>query len=328
MDDRKVWIYGLIDPRNNEVKYVGKTFRLERRFKDHLNEKSNTLKTAWIGKLKKLNLIPELFILDETNIEKCDNLEIYWICQMKTWGFSLKNMTNGGDGSYGVKPWNKGLKGIFHHTNESKKKMSDKRKGKELTWLKNRKVSDEERMKMSLYRKGRKLGKHKNIENGNNKEVYCYNLMGEIVKIYKSGRETINDGFSPNCVSKVCRKIEKTHKEHIFSFIEIENFNSEDYKKNVWNKNKKGLYKHSNETKEKLRKPRKKTNRNFNGENNPKSKKTYVYDLDFNLIKTYNYIKECENDGYNYSVVKNRCREKSLKPYKNVIFSITELKNK
>ena len=34
MDNRIIWIYGLIDPRDNEVKYVGKTFRLEQRFKD------------------------------------------------------------------------------------------------------------------------------------------------------------------------------------------------------------------------------------------------------------------------------------------------------
>jgi hypothetical protein len=30
--------------------------------------------------------------------------EIYWINQFKTWGFELKNLTNGGDGgSLGVK---------------------------------------------------------------------------------------------------------------------------------------------------------------------------------------------------------------------------------
>lgn len=227
MDDRKIWIYGLIDPRNNEVKYVGKTFRLERRFKDHLNEKGNTLKTAWIKKLKKLNLIPELFILDETNIEKCDDLEIYWICQMKTWGFSLKNMTNGGNGSYGIKPWNKGLKGVFHHTDESKNKMSEKRKGLKI-WL-GKNHTEESKQKMSEQRKGKKLGKYKS--NGNYKKVYCYDLNGKLIKIYKSGRDTINDGFGYDCVSKVCRRINKTHKNHIFSLTEIENFNPDDYKK-------------------------------------------------------------------------------------------------
>jgi hypothetical protein len=232
MDNRKVWIYGLIDPRNNEVKYVGKTFRLERRFKDHLTEKGNTLKTSWIKKLKKLNLVPELFILDETNILECDLLEIFWISQMKTWGFDLKNMTKGGDGSYGVKPWNKGLKGIFHHTDESKKKMSEQRKGKELTWFKDKKWSEDRRKKMSEQRKGRKLGKYKS--NGNYKKVYCYDKIGNLVKIYKSGKDTENDGFDSDIVSKVCRKINKTHKGYIFSLSEINNFNPNDYVKNVW----------------------------------------------------------------------------------------------
>jgi len=315
MDSRKVWIYGLIDPRDNEVKYIGKTFRLERRFKDHLNGKGNTLKTAWIKKLKKSNLIPELFILDETNIKNCDSLEIYWISQMKTWGFSLKNMTNGGDGSYGVKPWNKGLKDVFHHTEESKKKMSIGRKGMN-TWSKGMKHTEESKQKMSESRKGVKIDKNKNNGFGN-KKVYCYNKMGEIVKIYKSGRETINDGFSPNCVSKVCRKLEKTHREHIFSFNEIKNFNLEDYNKFTWNKNKKGLYKHSEETLKKLKDSKK---------INSKRKKLFIYDLNFNLIKVYDSMKKIKKDGISYYMVRNICINKSLKPYKEMIFSNVELK--
>lgn len=313
---RVIWIYGLIDPRDNEVKYVGKTFRLDRRFKDHLIEKGNTLKTAWIKKLKKLNLIPEMFILDETNIENCNFWEIYWINQMKCWGFNLKNMTKGGDGSYGVIPWNKNLKGVFHHSEESKKKMSEQRKGKELTWLKDRKVTDEERKKMSEYRKGRKLGKYKS--NGNYKKVFCYDMKGELIKIYESGKDTEKDGFDSGIVSKVCRKINKTHKDHVFSLTEIINFNPNDYKKNVWNKNKKGLYKHSDETLKKMS--------NSKNENNSKSKKLFIYDLNLNLIKIYNSMKKVEKDGISYDTVKERCRKNSLTPYKGMIFSNIELK--
>lgn len=44
-------------------------------------------------------------IIDET-LEDWKTLEQYWICQFKSWGFNLTNITNGGEGSYGAGQWN------------------------------------------------------------------------------------------------------------------------------------------------------------------------------------------------------------------------------
>ncbi len=112
-------IYILIDPRNNQVRYVGKSNNPRERFKNHLNKSHNpkSYKTNWINKLRELNLKPIMQIIDTVPIEDWIFWEMYWISQFKTWGFNLVNHTNGGDGSTfgnstsfkkGHKSWNEG----------------------------------------------------------------------------------------------------------------------------------------------------------------------------------------------------------------------------
>lgn len=226
-DNRKIWIYTLTDPRNNLVKYIGKTFRLNRRLNDHINEiNSNTKKTAWIKNLKKENLKPIFEILEETNIEDCNFLEIYWIGQFKVWGFDLKNTTNGGDGSYGIEPWNKGLKGVFKHSEESKKKMSEWRK-ENTTGEKNGffgKKHSEKNIKIFKEKSSKRRWSEEFKENRrgekspNSKKVFQYDLDGKLIKEYSYGKQTEKFGFDSNMVSKVCRGIHKSHKGYVFSF--------------------------------------------------------------------------------------------------------------
>lgn len=238
---RKVYIYTLSDPTTNTVKYVGKTFRLERRLNDHLKCNGRSKKDAWIKSLINKNLIPLLEVIEETNEIDCNFWEQYWISQFKTWGFILKNMTDGGDGSYGLIPWNKGLKGVFKHSEESKEKMSVSRKGKYLGENNPRygkKLSYETIQKQIEKRLGgKRTDEQKEKISGSNscnaKEIYCYNLDGLFIKKYKCGIETEFDGFDSNIVSKVCRGVNKTHKKHVFSFIEIIDFNYENYIKRV-----------------------------------------------------------------------------------------------
>lgn len=244
MENRKVYIYTLTDPKDGSVKYIGKTFRLGRRLRDHLYEakKSNTPKNAWINKLLREGRKPILDIIDECYIKESNDLEIYWISQFKTWGFELKNYTNGGEGSYGVEPWNKGLKGVFNHSDDSKKKMSEKRKGllkgenNGFYGKKHSKENIELFKKLSSERKWSDdmMNKMSGINSKCIKKVFCYDLQGNLVKKYDYGKQTEEDGFNSNMVSKVCRGIRKTHKSHIFSFELIHNFNPDDYKKNIW----------------------------------------------------------------------------------------------
>lgn len=95
-------IYTLKDPTNNEIRYVGKTIKtLEWRLYQHLH---NTItyknkNASWIKSLIKKGYSPIIELLDETNETNWKYLEIYWISQLKSWGFNLNNMTNGGDGN-------------------------------------------------------------------------------------------------------------------------------------------------------------------------------------------------------------------------------------
>jgi predicted GIY-YIG superfamily endonuclease len=52
-----VFIYTLSDPRDNLIKYVGKTINLKRRFSEHLKESGNYKKPRWIQKLSKISSV-------------------------------------------------------------------------------------------------------------------------------------------------------------------------------------------------------------------------------------------------------------------------------
>ena len=226
---KTVWIYTLSDPITLEIKYVGKTFRIGRRLNDHLKCNGKSKKDAWIKSLLNKNVKPILEIVEITDEKNCNWLEQYWISQFIAWGFKLKNMTEGGDGSFGLTPWNKGLKGVFKHSEKSKIKMSEQRKGKfsgENNPMFGKKMSPEVIEKLRLKRIGQKRSEEfKNNrlgeKNSNSKPVYCYTLEMVFVKEYKCARYVVEDGFDWNTVSKVCRGINKTHKGHVFSFEKI-----------------------------------------------------------------------------------------------------------
>lgn len=134
------YVYKLIDPRNNECKYVGVTTQNPNtRLYRHLHDidKSMNHKNSWLKSLKNCGLLSEVKI---EIIEVCDTSilyerEIFWIKEFKNKGFKLTNMTDGGEvGSLGCK-----------HSDTAKKKISKagkKRLGK--------KLSEETRKKISL----------------------------------------------------------------------------------------------------------------------------------------------------------------------------------
>lgn len=100
-----IYIYTLAHPITGEVRYVGKTDNLARRFSTHttsLTYKNYT--TNWIKSLKSSGLKPVMEVLDETDLHNWVVVEQYWIAQFKAWGFKLTNLTAGGEGSYGRTP--------------------------------------------------------------------------------------------------------------------------------------------------------------------------------------------------------------------------------
>lgn len=95
----KYYIYTLSHPITNEIRYVGKTNNISKRYSAHLKDKSKSYKNSWIKSLLNEDLLPIIEVLEEFNNElDCYNAEKYWIEQLKIWGFDLTNLQMGGIG--------------------------------------------------------------------------------------------------------------------------------------------------------------------------------------------------------------------------------------
>lgn len=104
----KVLIYTLSDPITKEIRYVGKTKSpLKVRYNSHIakSKRKETHTHCWIQSLIKQKLKPLCEVLEECDQDTWENSEIYWISQLKTWGFNLTNHTEGGEGGGPRKGW-------------------------------------------------------------------------------------------------------------------------------------------------------------------------------------------------------------------------------
>ena len=89
-------IYSLADPRNGEVRYIGKTVTTEsNRLRGHMKDKENTPKTGWIKSLKKLGLKPVIEAVEETTELDWKECEKFWIENFRQMGCRLTNVCKG-----------------------------------------------------------------------------------------------------------------------------------------------------------------------------------------------------------------------------------------
>src|SRR5271163_2259633 len=101
----KFYVYGLIDPITEELRYVGSTYRLNKRYNEHISQlKKNSYKNNWIKQLLSQNIKPEMFIIEECETEeemyKAEEWHIIYFKQMEC---RLTNNSIGGrGGSKGV----------------------------------------------------------------------------------------------------------------------------------------------------------------------------------------------------------------------------------
>ena len=227
----EVFIYGLIDPSNNELKYIGKSVNPKNRFRKHLQDsvKKITFKDKWINKLIKNNQKPELIIIDVVDSNDWVFWEKHYIAYYKYIGCSLTNLTDGGDNP----PNRKGIKRTKDEiekirksnlgkkrSDETKKNISLSKIGKPINHLNNGKErSHLHKINLSLSLKGRKSpnkGKkyseeHKiklsNAHSNQKKQIIQMDLNGNIIKFWDSISDAKkfykNNHISECCLGKV-----------------------------------------------------------------------------------------------------------------------------
>jgi len=95
---RPIFVYGLCDPRTDELRYVGKSPYPEARVAGHIGEArsgtrgTNELKDAWILGLLDNGLYPSVFVIEETNDAEWKECERFWISYFKFVGCDLLNV--------------------------------------------------------------------------------------------------------------------------------------------------------------------------------------------------------------------------------------------
>jgi hypothetical protein len=122
-------IYALTDPITNEPQYIGKTinelnFRLRKHIETSLRYRKS-IKDCWIVSLNKKCLKPNIELIDIVPQGEWKFWEKHYICLYKSWGFCLRNGTEGGDGTGKS----------FRHTKTTLDKIHAKTTG-EYHWMK------------------------------------------------------------------------------------------------------------------------------------------------------------------------------------------------
>lgn len=197
-----MWYVYLIENKVNGKLYVGKSYNVNRRWKQHQNIASNGKQKypkdyqylhSAISKYGKQNFVIKTIGSYELENDAFDN-EIKYITQLQSEGYKLYNLTNGGEGMSGYK-----------FSDESKQKMSLANKG--------RKRSEETKRNISIARKGNtnRLGIPHTVEYRQrmslavSKSLMSYGENNSRAKLNWNDvnkiRELINNGYSNKTLS-------------------------------------------------------------------------------------------------------------------------------
>ena len=233
-------IYTLTDPRDGLIKYVGKTKnslirRLQCHESDARSRKTRNPNINWIKSLLSDGFHPIIEEIEKVDDAEWEHSEMFWIGQLKAWGFELKNMTIGGDrgGDWTGK----------HHSIETKAKIGKANEGSKNGFF-GKTHSPEHKKKLSLLaknNKGRKMSEaainklknhvrsedHKrnlSLSLLNNpkltKKIYQYSMDGKQVAIWDSMKlaaESMGKDSSP--IVAVCKGKRKTAYGYVWSYV-------------------------------------------------------------------------------------------------------------
>ena len=97
-------IYGMSDPRDGQLRYVGKTVEtIDKRLARHMNDahRLKNRKDRWLSRLAAKDLRPDIFIIEVVPHGEWVDAERFWIAYYKMIGADLMNHTSGGEGEPG-----------------------------------------------------------------------------------------------------------------------------------------------------------------------------------------------------------------------------------
>lgn len=101
MPQKFTFIYGLIDPRNKELRYIGKSDTPQFRLAKHIREAKRSThlhRLAWIKGILDDGLIPELILLMQVPTDAWSTIERLLINSLGDSNYNLTNMADGGLG--------------------------------------------------------------------------------------------------------------------------------------------------------------------------------------------------------------------------------------
>ena len=152
-----VFIYALIDPRTNEIRYIGKTTNPEARMRRHLRQ-SELIKPLhrahWIKSLVDNGHVPVMRVLETVDAQHWQESERRWIAKYREEGCRLVNMTPGGDG--GMSPeWISDAMREKMSVSHIGKKRSVESRAKQSATMKGRKFLEITRARISQSNKGK-----------------------------------------------------------------------------------------------------------------------------------------------------------------------------
>lgn len=84
-------IYALVDPRNHEVRYVGKTRHFQKRIRAHKERMDETRRGIWVKELREDGRALFPVKLAEVDDMHADAAEQFWISQGRLFGWALTN---------------------------------------------------------------------------------------------------------------------------------------------------------------------------------------------------------------------------------------------
>lgn len=100
MNVKKHYIYGLVCPDINEVRYIGLSKDPDKRLIYHMTAQEKDRcpeKNKWIRNLKRRKLKPTVVIIDRVNLDRAYVTERFWIYTYHYFGAKLLNVRKSND---------------------------------------------------------------------------------------------------------------------------------------------------------------------------------------------------------------------------------------